>query len=168
MCQTWAHPSHRVVGVKIKHAVERRCQRLRWNRQEHRPQTQKEERDTQQSPWKRRQHLKKETQEVDLADLMPNLLCDLEQITLNFLGLSFPIRKMGRYFSLRSPGKVKLQPSEKSLEKGMWYLTSARASVALLTLTTAPFYILPQPQNLTEKSLFGVLICPTLQPCVTI
>lgn len=47
-------------------------------------------------PLERRQHLQ-EAQDMELADLVPDVLCDLEQIYLTILGLRFCICKTGQY-----------------------------------------------------------------------
>lgn len=48
-----------------------------------------------------------------MAALVLGLLCDLEPINLTFLGLSFPICKMGYYFLLTAAGKVKIKQNKK-------------------------------------------------------
>lgn len=61
----------------------------------------------------RPQNFNEEAQDLEMAALVLGLLCDLEQINLTFLGLSFPIHKMGYYFLLTAAGKVKIKQNKK-------------------------------------------------------
>lgn len=79
--------------MKIKKAVRRTCQSLRTSRQVAQTPDFLERRVFIRTLGKGDQTLK-EAQDLELADLVSGLPCDLGQINLTFLGLRFPICKM--------------------------------------------------------------------------